>query len=237
MPDIELVIQWRLKCDMCTLWQRLGRAARDRLLQGTAIVFVDKTHFDSEREKSARRKVSAEARARKPKAVLEVSEPHSEPFKRQRTVSDTALEEGNTQLTIPTTLEMITHSDLEEEVVTRPNEDELELEEGLVREGEAEDELPESGLNKPDDIIMEFSADSEQFTPPTNNSKLLEARRTEYVNAARMRKAIQPKPTQSRRKIEPLAPELQDFVNAAERGLGCRRVPVQLTFNSDKAGE
>ncbi|KAG2743438.1 P-loop containing nucleoside triphosphate hydrolase protein, partial [Suillus brevipes Sb2] len=46
VPDILLVIQWRATCNLSTLWQRWGRAARDKQLQGTAILFAEKEHFD-----------------------------------------------------------------------------------------------------------------------------------------------------------------------------------------------
>ncbi|KAJ7471217.1 hypothetical protein B0H11DRAFT_2040911 [Mycena galericulata] len=39
LPDVLLIIQWRSTCDMCTLWQRIGRAARalhgSKVIQGT----------------------------------------------------------------------------------------------------------------------------------------------------------------------------------------------------------
>jgi superfamily II DNA/RNA helicase len=27
LPDVKIVMQWKLRCTMCTLWQRIGRAA------------------------------------------------------------------------------------------------------------------------------------------------------------------------------------------------------------------
>ncbi|KAG2344669.1 hypothetical protein BDR05DRAFT_947343 [Suillus weaverae] len=50
VPDILLVIQWRATCKLSTLWQRWGRAARDKQLQGTAILFAEKEHFDDVQE-------------------------------------------------------------------------------------------------------------------------------------------------------------------------------------------
>lgn len=50
ISDIRLVIQWRASCTLPTLWQRWGRAARDQVLQGTAILFAEKEHFDDVRE-------------------------------------------------------------------------------------------------------------------------------------------------------------------------------------------
>ncbi|KAI0309162.1 hypothetical protein OF83DRAFT_1045589, partial [Amylostereum chailletii] len=46
IPDIQVIIQWKLTCNMDTLWQRFGRAARDPSLEGIAIVFVEPKYLD-----------------------------------------------------------------------------------------------------------------------------------------------------------------------------------------------
>jgi len=46
IPDILIVIQWRVTCNMETLWQRFGRAARDPNLEAVAILFAETKHFD-----------------------------------------------------------------------------------------------------------------------------------------------------------------------------------------------
>ncbi|KAJ7309422.1 P-loop containing nucleoside triphosphate hydrolase protein [Mycena albidolilacea] len=58
LPDILLVIQWRSTCDMCTLWQRLGRAARALHLTARGLFLVEPKRFDANIAK-------AEARAEK----------------------------------------------------------------------------------------------------------------------------------------------------------------------------
>ena len=55
LPDIQVVVQWRALCNLMTLWQRLGRGARDRSYTATAIFLVEKEHFDEEREKKLER--------------------------------------------------------------------------------------------------------------------------------------------------------------------------------------
>jgi hypothetical protein len=47
LPDIELIIQWRASCDLCTLWQRFGHAVRDLKLQGRALFLVELKYFDA----------------------------------------------------------------------------------------------------------------------------------------------------------------------------------------------
>lgn len=57
VKDIRLVVQWRLTCDPTTLWQRLGRAGRDRRtdVKTTGVFLVEKEHFDDEKVKRAER--------------------------------------------------------------------------------------------------------------------------------------------------------------------------------------
>ncbi|KII86188.1 hypothetical protein PLICRDRAFT_114870, partial [Plicaturopsis crispa FD-325 SS-3] len=51
LPDIRIVIQWKATCDLCSLWQRFGRAARGLGQEAIAIFFVEKKYFDEERKK------------------------------------------------------------------------------------------------------------------------------------------------------------------------------------------
>ncbi|KIM71289.1 hypothetical protein PILCRDRAFT_82953 [Piloderma croceum F 1598] len=50
LPDIELIIQWKATCDLCTLWQRFGRCARKLSLMGRALFLVESKFFDAKRE-------------------------------------------------------------------------------------------------------------------------------------------------------------------------------------------
>lgn len=50
---------------MCALWQRFGRAARDRDLEAVAIFLVEAKFFDEEREKAKMRKQIREDKKRK----------------------------------------------------------------------------------------------------------------------------------------------------------------------------
>ncbi|KAG1764952.1 hypothetical protein EDD22DRAFT_738048, partial [Suillus occidentalis] len=46
IPNITLVIQWQVTCKLSTVWQHFGHAVRDCALQGTALLFAEKEHFD-----------------------------------------------------------------------------------------------------------------------------------------------------------------------------------------------
>ena len=50
------MIQWKVTCDPCILWQRFGRAARDKRLQATALLFVETKDCDQAEEKKTRKR-------------------------------------------------------------------------------------------------------------------------------------------------------------------------------------
>ena len=56
LKDIELVIQWKVTCDPCILWQRFGGAARNKQLQATALLFVESKDCDQTEEQKARKR-------------------------------------------------------------------------------------------------------------------------------------------------------------------------------------
>ncbi|KAI0741660.1 P-loop containing nucleoside triphosphate hydrolase protein [Daedaleopsis nitida] len=55
IPDIELVVQWRLTCNLDSLWQRFGRAARGSGREAIAVLFVEPKYFDEKKEAAAQR--------------------------------------------------------------------------------------------------------------------------------------------------------------------------------------
>lgn len=76
LPDIEIVVQWKATCDLCTLWQRFGRVARGQGKEGVAILLVEKKDTKQERaakvERATKRKTKLKEgirMARKRKAV------------------------------------------------------------------------------------------------------------------------------------------------------------------------
>ena len=49
LSDIKYVVQWKASCDLLSLWQRFGRAARGQDQTGTAILLVEKKDTDENR--------------------------------------------------------------------------------------------------------------------------------------------------------------------------------------------
>ena len=60
LKDIDLVIQWKVTCDPCMLWQRFGRGARDKDVQATALLFVEQKDLDSVDPPEGRKRKAAE---------------------------------------------------------------------------------------------------------------------------------------------------------------------------------
>ncbi|KAF8179485.1 hypothetical protein K438DRAFT_1938411 [Mycena galopus ATCC 62051] len=72
LADVLLVIQWRSTCDMCTLWQRLGRAARALHLTATGLFLVEPKRFDANLAKTEARALKrAEATKKRELAVAD----------------------------------------------------------------------------------------------------------------------------------------------------------------------
>lgn len=70
LRDIDLVIQWRVTCDPCTMWQRFGRAGRDDTRTATAILFAESKYFDANKPAEKKRKADTQLESGKPaKAV------------------------------------------------------------------------------------------------------------------------------------------------------------------------
>ncbi|KAH6892700.1 P-loop containing nucleoside triphosphate hydrolase protein [Coprinopsis sp. MPI-PUGE-AT-0042] len=69
MPHIDLVIQWRATCSLTTLWQRFGRAGRDRAIEGTGMFLVEKEHFDDEKEHKQKKRIAKQRKKGKARRV------------------------------------------------------------------------------------------------------------------------------------------------------------------------
>ncbi|KAJ7769206.1 P-loop containing nucleoside triphosphate hydrolase protein [Mycena maculata] len=87
LSDVLLVIQWRSTCDMCTLWQRLGRAARALQLFATGLFLVEPKRFNAN---IAKAKEAAEKRAAASKKRKETANPGEQSAAKRAAVSSAA---------------------------------------------------------------------------------------------------------------------------------------------------
>ncbi|KAJ6570750.1 hypothetical protein B0H10DRAFT_2107469 [Mycena sp. CBHHK59/15] len=75
LPDVLLVIQWRSTCDMCTLWKRIGRAARALHL---TVFLVEPKRFDANIAKAEARVLKrSEATKKRKLAAADAERPPS----------------------------------------------------------------------------------------------------------------------------------------------------------------
>ena len=63
LPDVELVVQYRATCGICTLWQRFGRAARDRTRTAKVLFLVEPKHYDEVKTQKATRQAERKRKA------------------------------------------------------------------------------------------------------------------------------------------------------------------------------
>ncbi|KAF8196223.1 hypothetical protein K438DRAFT_1967940 [Mycena galopus ATCC 62051] len=84
LPDILLVIQWQSTCNMCTLWQRLGRAARALHLTAMGLFLVEPKRFNTNIAKAEAR---ATKRAEAGKKIKRLSNAEEQPAAKRAAVS------------------------------------------------------------------------------------------------------------------------------------------------------
>ena len=73
IPDITLVVQYRVPRELSTWIQRAGRAARNPNLQATAILIAEPSYFDDEKEKVAQKTAERNSRKRRADGELQPS--------------------------------------------------------------------------------------------------------------------------------------------------------------------
>ncbi|KAI0681881.1 P-loop containing nucleoside triphosphate hydrolase protein [Cytidiella melzeri] len=96
VPDIALVIQWRVTCDLNALWQRFGRAARGAGTEAVAVLFAELKYFDDTKAKAAKaaevRAVKAAQKAiRGEKSKRSLDSPANAPTRKKQKTSDRGL--------------------------------------------------------------------------------------------------------------------------------------------------
>lgn len=80
LRDIRIVVQYTPSCDLCTLMQRFGRAARGDGVDAVAVLLVERKHTTAGREEAA---AKAAERIRKKMNKLKAVEPRGKRTKRK----------------------------------------------------------------------------------------------------------------------------------------------------------
>ena len=58
------MIQWRVSCDLCTLWQHSGRAVRDFASNAITLFLVESMYFDKTSDEKAAKKAKRDEKAK-----------------------------------------------------------------------------------------------------------------------------------------------------------------------------
>lgn len=201
-----MVVQWRLTCDLNTLWQRFGRATRDPDLEAVAILFVEAKYFDEEREKKTRsqkRKAEQQLERQKKKArTKSASQPSS------------SRESGHPQA-VDVPLQGSQDSGSGGEVGARPLD--CSVPQGSSQEQPAELTLEEaSGVGHVGGKLAAIATLRGEFAAAYTLKK---------TEKRRKKKAGEE---------EVLSPELDTLVNAATRPVKCYRAPVMAYYGNDR---
>lgn len=105
LPDIKTVVQWKATCDLLSLWQRFGRAARGHGQTGTAVLLVEKKDTDEDRalkaEKAAKRKENEkEQKGMKRKATHQLTHQSKRPALQNHNIASSSRRDIDNQLDI-----------------------------------------------------------------------------------------------------------------------------------------
>lgn len=209
-------MQWRLTCDLNTLWQRFGRAACDPMLWAVAVLLVEPKFFDEEKEKA---KTRVEKRAVKRMAAELTKEG---PSKRARTVTaQTAAPPASAAQSSSVDAVPVSNQDLERSVESAAEgNDEAETE---ASRGISQEQAP-SGM-------------SELNVAPTPARVIDIAALRADIEAARVvQTSVKKKGPKKAQDTGELAPELDALINAVTRPFRCYRTPITAFYGNDRIG-
>ncbi|KAH9833451.1 P-loop containing nucleoside triphosphate hydrolase protein [Rhodofomes roseus] len=242
VAKIRLVVQWRLTCDLNTLWQRFGRAVRDLLLDGVAIFLVESKYFDDEKAKASERAEKAkETRKRKAANVLAPSRS----AKAARLANATALGDhpataSNSNLLGNRTAGSVHDANLQHDrpattLNTHNNPSRATPAARIpdahsdrdVVENPVRPEQPAGSDARQKSPLNDVTIHTHNTTPALQDLAML---RLEF------RSEEKPKTQQAAKRTaeDLLTPEMDAFINAGTRPFKCHRKPIMAFYANDK---
>ncbi|KAJ6458557.1 P-loop containing nucleoside triphosphate hydrolase protein [Mycena vitilis] len=233
LPDILLVIQWRSTCDMCTLWQRLGRAARALNLTATGLFLVEPKRFDANIEKAEARAAKRAASSKKRKEAADALE--QSPAKR---IAVTAAADTHRPVSVPVVAPSPTAAaiagDLAEQQPPSPTDGGVPLAPSAAAFASLTPSTSTSAAEDsaaPADLAPDIGSNSTTVGPSSAMYKL--DRRAVYDAVAHP--TPQWKKQTKKKGADRIEPALDDFINASTRqpGAPCLRLPVTIYFGND----
>lgn len=215
---------------MNTLWQRFGRAARGMGRFAFAILLAEKDYFDGERERKAvlaARRKDQPSRKRKGKGVR-----NSVPSKRTKATlapSATAAPTSPAEPSTSPSTTTITKGEAMDVDLIPTNVDADGMNVDVPEESGPEDEDAEGGAGQ------EGRAEEPEKRGDDEATVREEERRKKY--GERSGKTSISARTVNRKPAGDFPEVLDDFINAEQRGLRCRRKVIELYYSNDKRGK
>lgn len=213
IPDIEVVVQWRVTCNLDTLWQRFGRAARGQGTTALAVLLAESKYFDDEIA-TARKRVKKRGEAKKRNAQ------EKELGKRQRgmdgrrgAAAKRARADGPGME--PNVLESDSDNSDDPSVSDGPN-----------------------NYNSTDELFQE-APDEQMDLDRGGDLSVCESLRVLFCQARLVIKSKGKwKGKRSADELEaPIAPELDNLINAASRSFKCYRKVIMAYYENDRIGK
>ncbi|KAI0639543.1 P-loop containing nucleoside triphosphate hydrolase protein [Trametes polyzona] len=239
LPDVRLIIQWKIARGLNTLWQRFGRAARGDGYEGFAILIAEKDYFDEEKQRKAERAAALKARRESSKRKRTEAVDHPSPKRSARAPPGS---------TVP---QVAPAPFLAHEPCTTADEHPAEQAQDAwesardLRGAEGGDALAVDDYLRADG--SDEGAATNDITPGAGEGRPVslrdQSRATAVVDAEEKRKEYS-----SRGKDETQGEAartgknasktvdlvVEDLINAEARGFGCRRKPITWAYSNDK---
>lgn len=225
LSNITTIINYgAVYCDLCKITQRFGRAVRDNRLQGYALLLFEPKYSDKTRALKAKKKTDKDRRVSERKRKRVEKGANNRANKRQA-IGATHPHAGS----LPSIGEAGQH------LASGREEHEEEDGEGVEFEGAqgAEVAAEEENMMQVDESIDVVVVDE----PPGGGEGQEGTADTLLEDDATLRAKYGTTRGTVKKKEIALEEAMEDFINAGERSLGCRRRIMNVYFDAARAGE
>lgn len=229
LPDIYYVVQWKVTCDLSSLWQRFGRGGRGQDTQAVAILLVEKKYFDVKPGEGATG-VNAVSAKRKCNTTLAEEPPGKKRATRGKVqaVDQPSIPDGPVAEASKRKRGNIT-AEVDEDAPTRAKRSRL-AQASVAAGSHTTTDSTSPSSNTPNVSLLSH--------PGREGPQLdVEAKRKIYHEAENDSTNRSKQAGKTKREVV-AGSAMDEFINARTReGLVCRRDVLNIYFDNDKSGE
>lgn len=207
LPDIQVVVQWKVPASLNTIWQRFGRGARAEGTEADAVLIAEKHHFDDERAEKEARNAHRRATAAKRKKKQKGSD---SPVKR-RALADT-----------------------EDNPVREPPVPPLQSDLPVAAGSGSGVEVPEEESDVEVDNACDGGEGQSGNPASMVEVKVVDFDERRAVYNKRVGPTATTAKSASQKEEKAVHPAIDDFINADLRGFKCRCKPIALAYSNDE---